>query len=189
MANSTGRISERFLAMKVEELKDDLIRLRKRVVTLEAKVHAQSDGDDVTVIGVEAEIPVRKPGRPPDPPDEQLKDRLFQMLLLLKSPLWPRLKDAIHQAKNSDELAALLKKNFADRERIPSFQKLLQLSDDVWEFMTSDRYPKEPKALAQGLAGIPPMTLRSSYDRCQELPPIDLPVEVFETNEDPHTNE
>jgi len=160
------------LTARIEELEEEVAFLRARVAKLEANERRREDEFDE---GEPIALSPKGKGRPQRLSDGVLQHRLYELLIRLNG-IWPQFQSAFKEAKDADQLSELLVEMLPGRDGDLVFQELLRHRNQMWSFMTSDRYNGTHEQFACAMAGVPKMTPRSSLDRCSKL----LPLENFE---------
>lgn len=165
------------MTARLEELEEELGLLRSRVRKLESN-HKEDEIETQMLPQLEEEAPVIGPskpfGRPPLVSEDELKRRLRALLWRLEV-FWPEFEEAIDEAADADSLGALLVQKCPGRENEHVFEKIFAHRKEMWEFVTGDRFDGTAERLACALAGVPEMKVRSSFDRCFRLLPLDRP--------------
>jgi hypothetical protein len=178
------RISIKSLTAEIHELREELQALRKHftaevhdlqeeVQVLKKRVSASEQrglgkDDEGDLIDFEPEPRTKKMGRKPRVSDDELNDRLDELLIRLEG-IWAQFLSAREDAKDADEFAKLLEERLPYREGDLVFQKLRRHRQEMWNFMMCDRYNGTYQQFACAMAGVPDFTFRYSLNKCSEL--------------------
>jgi hypothetical protein len=111
-------------------------------------------------------------GRPWLLTDDELRSRLYELFPRLEA-LWPQFKEAIQEAKDAEHLGDLLLEKCPNRGGDNPFQKHIRYRDQIWGFVTSDRFNHRWEQMACAMAGVPELKPRSSLNRCSKLLPLE----------------
>jgi hypothetical protein len=110
----------------------------------------------------------RAPGRP-------FKFDADQVLLFRNSLVcfmesnWPELRNALENPKSKGRILAALQPYIARKHVVAAYELadfLAREIDSLWEFLNSGRYTRDPRQIANALAGVPQVSWRRSFDFC-----------------------
>jgi hypothetical protein len=110
----------------------------------------------------------RGKGRPTKVPVSDLIKRRDALVLWIEEH-WPEIELAVRKARNAEDLQASLKR--ARGSGTHPFQPLFyhqpeKYLQQLWAFLSSDRYHGNPRDIAGAMAGMPELSWKRSFDVC-----------------------
>ena len=108
-------------------------------------------------------------GRPSGVPPEQLEVRTESLVFWLEDN-WPEISRGLNVAQNEQQVAEVLKSGRQNSHTFyPPFVKAPErFASECWKFIHSKRYHQNPRNLAAAMAGLPEISVRTSFNRCHK---------------------